>query len=110
MKKARKGFDVARLGSKAQSPHKRLALDMIPLRLQHPVPEAAILLGCGVRSVWRAIREKRLETVHLGSRIFISRIALEKYIAANTDTTGAPVRQAPPHIAAKVAAAAARAS
>lgn len=91
------------------NPRKRKALAAIPLRLQYPVREAAILLGSSDRTVWRLIREGRLETVRLGSRVFVSRAALERLIADNSDTSGVPVRPAPPHIAAKVAAAAARA-
>ena len=100
---------MARLGSKALNPRKTKALAEIPLRLQYSIPEAAFLLDTGQRTLWRMIRERRLAAVRLGSRVFIARTALEKIISDNTDTTGAPVREAPPHIRARVAAAAARA-
>ena len=100
---------MAKTSSKILNPRKRPSLDMLPLRLQHPVPEAAVLLGWGERSVWRAIRSGRLPAVHLGARIFVARTELEKFIADNADRSGALVRAVPPHIKARVDAAAARA-
>jgi len=100
---------MAGTGNKALDPRKSLALDTIPVRLAYPVHEAAQLLGSGDRTLWRLVRSGRLAAVRLGSRVFIARATLEKYVSDNTDSTGTPVRRAPPHIRAAVAAAAARA-
>lgn len=101
---------MAKASIKALNPRKRLALDTLPLRLQHPIPEVAVLLGRGERSIWRDIRDGRLAAVRLGGRIFVARAELERYIAEHSDNSGARVREVPPFVAARMAAAAARTS
>jgi hypothetical protein len=81
---------------------RQTTLVSIPLCLQHPVDEAVIVPGAGDRTIWRFIREGRLEGVRLSCRVCMSRTALEKH----TDASGTRVRGAPPHLAPRPTAAA----
>jgi excisionase family DNA binding protein len=86
--------------------HYPTTLGSIPVRLQHLLHQAAILLGVGDRTIWRIIREGRLEAVRHGCRVSVSRAALEKLIAEHADASCTRVLLAPPHSVARVMAAA----
>ncbi len=77
-------------------------------RICYSVDEAASQLSISTRTLRRMIRDGKLATAHLGQRVLVPHSSLEALVAANLDTTGATVRQAPSHIRAKVAAARAR--
>ncbi len=56
----------------------------MPERLSYPVPEAAEQLGVGTRTIWRWIKEGKLQTARLGSRVLVPRKALEAFLDAHT--------------------------
>ncbi len=78
-------------------------------RICYSVEEAASQLSIGARTLRRMIHDGKLATAHLGGRVLVPHSSLEALVAANLDMTGATIRQAPPHIRAKVAAAQGRA-
>ena len=49
-------------------------------KLLHSVPEAAFLLGVCDRTIYNLIREKELLPKRIGSRVFVTREALEKFV------------------------------
>lgn len=74
----------------------------MPERICFSISEAAIALSIGERTLHRWIRSGEIAVARLGGRVLVPRNSLEAFVAARTDTTGSPVRQAPPHIRAKV--------
>ncbi|MFA5890410.1 MAG: helix-turn-helix domain-containing protein [Actinomycetota bacterium] len=54
-------------------------------RLTLSVSEAAVALGLGRGLTYSLVREGRLPSVRLGSRILIPRAALESFLAAQPD-------------------------
>lgn len=54
-----------------------------PEKLAYGVKEAAVALGVGVTTIWRAIREGNLTTVKVGNRTLISTEALQAWLSAS---------------------------
>lgn len=52
----------------------------IPERLSHPVPEAAVLLGIGVRSAWTLVDRGDLVSFKSGGRRLVAREDIDAYI------------------------------
>jgi hypothetical protein len=85
---------------------RQTALSSFPLRLPHPVNEAAILLAPGDRTIWRLACEGRPEAVLLSCRLSVAWTALEKLIAEDTEAIGYRFHIDPPHMATGLAASA----
>jgi hypothetical protein len=81
---------------------RQTALVSTPLCLQPPVDKAVIVPSAGDRTIWRFIREGRLEKVRLSCCVSMPRAALEKH----TDASGTRVHRANPHLAPRPTAAA----
>jgi excisionase family DNA binding protein len=49
-------------------------------KLCYSVPESAIQLSVSTRSIWRWIKEGKIQAVRLGSRVLVTRKALEAFL------------------------------
>ena len=74
-------------------------------KIAFSVRHAAQATDLSERSLWRFIRAGELAIARIGTHVIITRAALEDFLASRVDSTGAPVKKAPPHIIAKVNAA-----
>lgn len=65
--------------------------DLTKLLLKnHPVPDTAKTLGISVSNAWKMIAEKRLETIKVGSRTFVTGRSLLKNMGYEVQFEGAP--------------------
>ncbi len=74
-------------------------------KICYSIPRLAELTDRSARSWWRDVREGRIKTVRLGERVFVRHADLLVYLEAHSDSTGAPLREAPAHIRRRVEAA-----
>ena len=70
-------------------------------RVLYTVPESAAQLSLGERTVWDLIRKGEIATRRVGTRVLVPHSECERFAAKDLDTTGEPVKAAPPHIQAK---------
>ena len=75
-----------------------------PRKIAFSVKHAAQATDLSERSLWRFIRAGELSIARIGTHVIITRAALEDFLASRIDSTGTPVKQAPPHIQAKIKA------
>jgi excisionase family DNA binding protein len=71
-------------------------------RILYTVAEAAAQLSLGERTLWDIIRRGEIATRRVGVRVLVPHAELERFASKDLDTTGQPVKAAPPHIQAKV--------
>jgi len=58
-------------------------------RLLIPVREAAQVLGVGRDTAYQLVREGRLRAVHLGRRLLIARVELDRFVERETEREAA---------------------
>ena len=71
-------------------------------RILYTVPEAAAQISIGERTLWEIIRRGEIATRRVGTRVLVPHAELERFASKDLDTTGEPVKAAPPHIQAKM--------
>lgn len=85
---------------KRSRPRAKREVSLAP-RILYTVPEAAAQLSLGERTLWEIIRRGGCATRHVGTRVLVPHLECERFAAKDLNTTGDPVKAAPPHIQAK---------
>ena len=74
-------------------------------KISYTIRNLAEVTGLSERSWWRLIREGRIATLRIGQRVLVTHAALLEFMAAHTNTDGAPMRDPPPHVRKRMEAA-----